>query len=145
MRDEEGTSHQPLASVCVCVHTHNHSQAHVQTHTHTHTVCSGLSTADQTPTAAHNSGRAGPGLCLSLHTRLHPGPLSNCHCKFASCLAQYPRDLTEPKMSVASKAAGKKGMLYSTKGCFFLPEELGALVPLTRLSSEPIAARGASN
>lgn len=145
MRNEKGTTHQPLASVCVCMHTHNHSQAHVQTHKNMHTVCSGLNTTDQTPAAAHNSGWAGLGLCLSLHTCLPPGPLSNCRCKFASRLAQHPRDLTEPKMSVASKAARRKGVLYSTKGCFFLPEELGALVPLTRLSSEPIAAQGASN
>lgn len=40
-----------------------------------------------------------------------------------------------PKMSVASKAAVRKGVLYLEKGCFFLPEELGALVPLTKLSS----------
>lgn len=75
LRNEKGTTHQPLASVCVCMHTHNHSQAHVQTHKNMHTVCSGLNTADQTPAAAHNSGWAGLGLCLSLHTCLHSGPL----------------------------------------------------------------------
>lgn len=75
---------------CACTHTTT-LQAHVQTHKNMRTVCSGLNTTDQTPTAAHNSGRAGLGLCFSLHTCLPPGPLSNCRCKFASRLAQHPQ------------------------------------------------------